>query len=105
MKLFLITKQQRFLDAATEVIQEQKKVHDVNHPNPGIRGGIAGSFPIWGDYCHFSYLNWAAKFYADSLILLEIIQNRVLKTEHKKGTEKTVEEVKVTEPEFDVYLA
>ena len=37
-------------------------------------GGIAGSFPIWGKYIHYCYPNWAAKFFADSLMLeLEIV--------------------------------
>jgi len=37
--------------------------------NPGIRGGIKGSDPIWSEYGRFTYLNWAAKFFADSLML------------------------------------
>ena len=34
-------------------------------------GGIAGSFPIWGDYSRFEYPNWATKFFADALMLDE----------------------------------
>ena len=33
------------------------------------RGGIAGSSPIWGDYSRFEYPNWAAKFFADALMM------------------------------------
>lgn len=33
---------------------------------PGIRGGIKGSFPVDGDYGRFEYLNWAAKFTIDA---------------------------------------
>jgi hypothetical protein len=33
---------------------------------PEIRGGVKGSFPVDGDYGRFEYLNWAAKFCADS---------------------------------------
>jgi hypothetical protein len=36
--------------------------------DPGIRGGIAGSDPVWGDYLGFTYPNWAAKFTADALL-------------------------------------
>jgi uncharacterized protein YyaL (SSP411 family) len=32
-------------------------------------GAIAGSQPIWGRYHCFSYINWAAKFYLDGLLL------------------------------------
>jgi hypothetical protein len=30
------------------------------------RGGVKGSFPVYGRYCIFEYLNWAAKFFIDS---------------------------------------
>ena len=38
----------------------------LDHADPGIRGGVAGSFPIDGAYGRFEYLNWAAKFAIDS---------------------------------------
>jgi hypothetical protein len=36
---------------------------------PGIRGGVKGSHPIWAEYAPFEYPNWAAKFLCDSLML------------------------------------
>jgi len=39
------------------------------HADPAVRGGIAGSAPIWGDYSRFEYPNWAAKFFADALMM------------------------------------
>jgi hypothetical protein len=33
-----------------------------------VRGGVPGSFPIWGGYGTYEYLNWAAKFLADALL-------------------------------------
>jgi hypothetical protein len=35
--------------------------------NPGIHGGIPGSYPIWGDYIYLGLTNWAAKFFIDAL--------------------------------------
>lgn len=32
-------------------------------------GGIAGSVPIWGGYSRFEFPNWAAKFFADALMI------------------------------------
>jgi hypothetical protein len=32
-------------------------------------GAVAGSAPIWGRYSMFEYSNWAAKFFADALIM------------------------------------
>ena len=42
--------------------------HDIESPDPAVRGGMAGSWPVWGDYCPFMILNWATKFFVDALI-------------------------------------
>jgi len=34
-----------------------------------IRGGVKGSFPVWGNYGQFQYLNWAPKFAIDAFLL------------------------------------
>lgn len=34
--------------------------------DPGIRGGIKGSFPIGAKYCPYQYPNWAVKFCIDA---------------------------------------
>ena len=34
-----------------------------------VRGAVKGSFPVYGAYGRYQYLNWAAKFLADSLML------------------------------------
>lgn len=34
-----------------------------------VAGAISGSYPIWGSYQRLAYPNWAAKFFADSLML------------------------------------
>lgn len=46
-----------------------KTTHRLDHVDPTVRGGIAGSAPIWGDYSRFEYPNWAAKFFADALMM------------------------------------
>jgi len=33
--------------------------------NGGIRGGLPGSDPVWGDYIYAAFPNWAAKFFID----------------------------------------
>ena len=35
---------------------------------PGIEGGIRGSYPVSGEYCQWCTINWAAKFFCDSLM-------------------------------------
>ena len=37
--------------------------------DPVVRGAVAGSAPIWGRYSMFEFPNWAAKFFADALMM------------------------------------
>jgi len=46
-----------------------KTTQRLAYADPTVRGGIAGSAPIWGDYSRFEYPNWAAKFFADALMM------------------------------------
>jgi Squalene-hopene cyclase C-terminal domain len=50
-----------------------KRHHHVAARDAVIRGGMAGSYPIWGPYERFCYPAWAAKFFADALMLVERI--------------------------------
>ena len=40
----------------------------LDNPEPGIRGGVPGAWPIDGGYSIFSMVNWAAKYFADALL-------------------------------------
>jgi hypothetical protein len=46
-----------------------KSSQRLSDPADEVRGGIAGSWPIWGAYSRFEFPNWAAKFFADALML------------------------------------
>jgi hypothetical protein len=54
---------------ARRAISFLKRGQRLADPHDAVRGGIAGSFPIWGDYSRFEYPNWAAKFFADALMM------------------------------------
>lgn len=56
-------------DAAFKMLDHLKALQDIRSANEGIRGGIKGSFPVYGSYSAFKYPNWAAKFFADALLL------------------------------------
>jgi hypothetical protein len=47
-------------------LQARQRIDD---PDPIVRGAIAGSAPIWGRYSMFEFPNWAAKFFADALMV------------------------------------
>ena len=54
---------------ARKAIMFLKRTHRVENREPPLKGAIAGSFPIWGGYSRFEFPNWAAKFFADALIM------------------------------------
>ena len=73
--LFKISKDRKFFDNAKLLI-DQIKMSQINHH--GHIGAVPGSYPIWGKYGAFSFLNWGAKFFADALIMM-ISQQKILK--------------------------
>ena len=57
-----------FKEAADRVLRFVMSTQVLHTKDPGVRGGVAGPYPIWGDYGYYEYLNWAAKFTADALL-------------------------------------
>lgn len=68
-RLAEVTGERRYADAAGRMTRYLGSTQNTTSSNPGVRGGIAGSQPIWQEYGAYEYLNWAAKFYADALML------------------------------------
>jgi hypothetical protein len=58
-------------DSARLAIDFVKRTQRLDDPAETVRGGIPGSSPIWGAYARFEYPNWAAKFFADALMMDE----------------------------------
>lgn len=58
-----------FKEPARRALSYLKKNHRLNDPCNTVKGGIPGSTPIWGGYSRFEYPNWAAKFFADALMM------------------------------------
>jgi len=69
MQIYTMTKEKKFLEGAEKIIDLVKETQIVETSDLNIKGGIFGSFPIHGEYAPFMLINWAAKFFADSLIL------------------------------------
>ena len=70
LRAYAITGKQSYKDAARRTIDFIKSTQNLQHPNPGIRGGVKGSFPFDGKYGQFEMLNWAAKFFCDALMMI-----------------------------------
>jgi len=69
LRLYYLTKEKLYFDAAKKANQYIKSAQDIKSLNKGIKGGIKGAYPIYGWYAPFCYPNWAAKFFIDSLML------------------------------------
>ena len=72
MKLYGINGDAKYLDAARKMIDLLIFIQNRDiEETPDTLGAIPGSFPMWGRYEPFAYPNWAAKFFADALILAD----------------------------------
>ena len=80
LKIYEITKDARFLNSALKMNDHIKTTQKLNGFDNGIRGGIKGSQPIFREYATCSYVNWAAKYFCDSLMLEDKIMKEIEKT-------------------------
>ena len=74
-RLYEIFGDEKYYQAGVRLNRYLMGTQNLTSKNPGICGGIKGSFPIWEDYGTFEYLNWAAKFFADA-VMLELAQGK-----------------------------
>jgi uncharacterized protein YyaL (SSP411 family) len=70
LRAHAITGNSKYKDAARKATEFVKRTQNLYHPNPGIKGGVKGSFPFDGHYGQYEMLNWAAKFFCDALIMI-----------------------------------
>jgi hypothetical protein len=68
-ELFLLTQDERYLRAASAANRYLMARHDIRNADERLRGGLPGSWPVWGDYGPLQILNWATKFLVDALAL------------------------------------
>jgi hypothetical protein len=71
LRLLELTGNSAYLTSARTAHLYIKQTQDLRSKRAGVAGGVSGSHPIYGDYEPFRHLNWAAKFFADSLLLEE----------------------------------
>ena len=68
MRLAAITGEASWSEQVPRVLRSLKATQSRSAGDPGIRGGIKGSWPVTGWYGRFEVLNWATKFFADALM-------------------------------------
>lgn len=69
MMLYEILRTRKYLEAAITANDFLSDIQILDSSDPGVKGGLAGSFPLDDDYESCRYLNWATKFFVDSLML------------------------------------
>jgi hypothetical protein len=67
--LYRMTGDAKYRAAAVRLNRYLMERHDIRNPDQRLRGGVAGSWPVWGDYGRLQILNWATKFLVDALVL------------------------------------
>ncbi len=67
-RLHDLTGDRRYREAYDRVVGYLLARHDVTSADEAIRGGVPGSWPVWGDYGRYMVLNWATKFFVDALL-------------------------------------
>ena len=70
LRFFEIKGDKTYLDAARKAILFVARTQNISTSNRNVRGGIAGSHPIYARYERFKYPNWAAKFFVDAVLAL-----------------------------------
>lgn len=69
LRLAQITGDKAFRETAWKAIGYVKRTQRLEEDDAIVRGAIPGSAPIWGAYSRFEFPNWAAKFFADALMM------------------------------------
>ncbi len=77
LRLYNLKRKANFLEAARRAIAFVAACQNLVTSNPGVRGAIGGSYPIYGRYLRFKYPNWAAKFFIDALLALRAVEQEV----------------------------
>ncbi|HKX27556.1 MAG TPA: pectate lyase, partial [Blastocatellia bacterium] len=71
LRFYQLSREPRFLNGAVKLNDTVKATQRLRSLHLGVRGGVKGSQPISGRYTPYTYINWGAKFLADSLMLEE----------------------------------
>lgn len=75
LRLIMLRGEPTYTESAKRTLRFVSRTQKLTAGNAGVRGGIAGSAPIYGRYERFMYPNWAAKFYVDALLTLRAMEN------------------------------
>ena len=67
-RLYQLTGNETYKESAKRLLDYVIGTQNLQTTDLNIRGGLAGSWPIQGEYHPYQYPNWAAKFTADAIL-------------------------------------
>jgi len=76
-RLFQLTGKLAYREAMHRANLYLMRRHDIDNPDPRLRGGIPGSWPVSGEYGRLKILNWATNFFVESLLLDKCVMNNM----------------------------
>lgn len=68
-EFYKLTGDEKYRRAAHQINLYLMSCHDIRNPDLRLRGGVPGSWPVWGEYGKYQILNWATKYLIDALAL------------------------------------
>jgi uncharacterized protein YyaL (SSP411 family) len=68
IRLWDVTGDPTWLEPVPRVLAFLKRTQNRASRDPGLRGGIKGSYPLDGGYNPYQLLNWATKYFVDALL-------------------------------------
>lgn len=68
-RLSVVTGEQKYRVIGEHILETLKATQNITTRVQSIRGGIGGSWPLHGPYCSNAFPNWAAKFFADAMMM------------------------------------
>ena len=74
----LRTRDLTMANTGLKMVEWLKGRQALDNPEPGVRGGIPGAWPIDGGYSVFSMVNWAAKYFADALMAARRVKRELV---------------------------
>jgi hypothetical protein len=84
--LYALTGDARYYAAARGINDFLRRTQDLEAANASKRGAVKGSWPFYGAYERLNYPNWAAKFFADALMLeIELAPQASVSSQYRKG--------------------
>jgi uncharacterized protein YyaL (SSP411 family) len=76
LRLFQLTREEKYMTGASKAVSCLLSKQERSICFRSIRGAVAGSWPINGNYLPYVYPNWAAKFFSDLLMLNQSLGNQ-----------------------------